>query len=330
MNLFIDTNIYLSFYHLTSDDLEELKKLKVLLDKDDLVLYVPNQIKDEYLRNRENKIAAALKSLKEQKLNLQFPALCKDYEEYSTLRELQRDFEKQHSSLMKQISADIKSNSLKADKVIKQLFEKANNIETKEEVLIKASMRMDIGNPPGKKGSLGDAINWETLLAEVPNKEDLYLIADDRDYFSIIDNHRPKEFLDQEWKQKKESEVLFYRRISPFFKEHYPDIKLASELEKEVAVQQLVGSNNFASTHSSVSKLSKYEGFSGFQINEIVDAALTNSQVNWIIGDVDIFEFFTKIITEYKDEIEEEACENLKKELSLHESKEIEDDDIPF
>jgi hypothetical protein len=27
MHLFIDTNIYLAFYHFSSDDLEELKKL---------------------------------------------------------------------------------------------------------------------------------------------------------------------------------------------------------------------------------------------------------------------------------------------------------------
>jgi predicted nucleic acid-binding protein len=118
MNVFIDTNVFLSFYHLTNDDLEELRKLKVLLEKGNIVLHLPGQTVDEYWRNRETKIAAALKSLKDQKLNLQFPALCKDYEEYGTLRQVQKDFENRHSSLIGQISDDIESNSLKADLVI--------------------------------------------------------------------------------------------------------------------------------------------------------------------------------------------------------------------
>lgn len=77
MNVFIDTNVFLSFYHLTNDDLEELRKLKVLLEKGNVALHLPDQTIDEYRRNRETKIADALKRLKEQKLNLQFPALCK-------------------------------------------------------------------------------------------------------------------------------------------------------------------------------------------------------------------------------------------------------------
>lgn len=330
MNVFIDTNVFLSFYHLTSDDLEELRKLKVLMDNGDLILHVPNQTLDEYRRNRENKIADALKSLKDQKLNLKFPAFCKDYEEYASLRELQKEFEKQHSSLVKQISEDIESYSLKADQVIEELFENAKIIKTDGALLARARTRMDIGNPPGKQGSLGDAINWEALLSEVPDGEDLYLIADDRDYFSVIDENRPKEFLIREWKQRKNSDIHFYRRISPFFKEHYPDIKLASELEKEMAIQQLMASKSFASTHSAIAKLTKYEGFSESQVNEIVDAALTNNQVNWIIGDSDVLEFISKIAFEYKDKITEDLLEELKKELAAHEAKEENDDDFQF
>ncbi|TVO60192.1 PIN domain-containing protein [Spiribacter vilamensis] len=159
MNVFIDTNVFLSFYHLTNDDLEELRKLKVLLEKGNVVLHLPRQTVDEYRRNRETKIAAALKSLKDQKLNLQFPALCKDYGEYGGLRNLQKEFEKQHSSLIGKIAEDIESNSLKADQVIDELFEKAKDIQISDQLIAKAKLRMNVGNPPGKNGSLGDAIN---------------------------------------------------------------------------------------------------------------------------------------------------------------------------
>jgi len=330
MNVFIDTNVFLSFYHLTNDDLEELRKLNVLLEKGNVILHLPGQTVDEYWRNREMKIADALKRLKEQKLNLQFPALCKDYGEYGSLRKLQKEFEKQHSSLVEKIYKDIESNALKADQVIKELFEKAKAVEMSEQLLTKAQRRMSVGNPPGKKGSLGDAINWEALLESVPDDEDLYLIADDRDYFSVLEENKPKEFLIREWKDRKDADVFFYRRLAPFFKEHYPDIKLASELEKEMAVQQLVGSGAFVTTHSAIAKLAGFENFSQSQVGEIVDAALTNNQVRWILGDQDVFELMKKFAAEYKDKIEEGTYEQLIQSLSEHEPEEDEDDSFPL
>ena len=70
MNLFIDSNIFLSFYHLTSDDLEELKKLGVLLRQGEVRLFLPSQVVEEIRRNRENKIADAVKRLRGQELSL--------------------------------------------------------------------------------------------------------------------------------------------------------------------------------------------------------------------------------------------------------------------
>jgi len=52
LNLFIDTNILLSFYHLTSDDLEELRKLSALLKKREVRLFVPDQVVHEFASRR--------------------------------------------------------------------------------------------------------------------------------------------------------------------------------------------------------------------------------------------------------------------------------------
>jgi predicted nucleic acid-binding protein len=90
MNIFIDTNIYLSFYHFSSDDLEELKKLVLLLSQGKLTLFLPWQVIQEFQRNRENKIEDALKTFSKQKLDFQFPQFCKDYPEYKELRDLQK------------------------------------------------------------------------------------------------------------------------------------------------------------------------------------------------------------------------------------------------
>lgn len=330
MNIFIDTNVFLSFYHLTSDDLEELRKLKVLLEKGEVTLHLPQQTVDEFRRNRENKISDALKRLKDQKLNLNFPAMCKDYDEYQKLRELQKEFEREHTELIKKLGGDIEGNTLKADQVIEELLEKANLIESTSELIQAAQLRMTIGNPPGKTGSVGDAINWEALLDNVEDENDLYLIADDRDYFSALDENKPKEFLIREWKEKKKAGVHFYRRLAHFFKEHYPDIKLASELEKEVAVQQLVSSGSFVTTHAAVAKLSKLENFSQSQVSEMLDAAIHNNQIAWILGDQDVYEFVSKLVTEYKDKIEEETLTRIQDALKKHEPEEDEEDDFPF
>ncbi len=44
MNIFIDTNIFLSFFHFSSDDLEELKKLAVFLRRGKVRLWLPEQV----------------------------------------------------------------------------------------------------------------------------------------------------------------------------------------------------------------------------------------------------------------------------------------------
>ena len=55
-----------------------------------------------------------------------------------------------------------------------------------------------MGNPPGKRNSLGDAILWEFLLANAPDKEDIYMISGDGDFDSKLDRDKLIEFLDQD------------------------------------------------------------------------------------------------------------------------------------
>jgi predicted nucleic acid-binding protein len=311
MNLFIDTNIFLSFYHLTSEDLEELRKLGVLLEQEHVKLYLTDQVVAEFRRNREVKIADALKRLAEQRLNLQFPQLCKDYSEYDQLRNLQRNYEELHSVLLKNIAQDVAEQTLKADKTIEELFSKATTVDTTTKLIENARLRMQVGNPPGKDGSLGDAINWEALLCEVQDGNDLYLIADDRDYVSALDENKLKDFLIQEWFARKRSKIIFYRRLSSFFKDRFPEIRLATELEKEILIRTLAASGSFAQTHSVIAKLSKFTDFTTAQLNEIVEAAISNRQVSWIVGDADVYEFLKSATAGHDNDIEENNWKEL-------------------
>jgi PIN domain len=97
VHLFIDSNIFLLFYQSSKDDLEELDKLKVLLRKGELKMWLPDQVREELRRKRETVIAAAIKDLKEQRLDFQFPAMSKDYAEHDELRRLQREYSRVRS-----------------------------------------------------------------------------------------------------------------------------------------------------------------------------------------------------------------------------------------
>lgn len=295
-NLFIDTNVLLSFFHYTGDDLVELEKLTALLRQDELHLFLPEQVVVEFQRNREGKIADALSRLRSQKLNLQFPQLSKGYPEYAQLRDAQREYSKLHEELIARIEVDVKAEALLADSVIAELFDLAESLPTSSDLVAKARLRMEIGNPPGKKRSLGDAIIWEALLEAVPSMEDLNFVSDDSDYFSKIEADQLDPFLVQEWIDRKHSNLTAFSRISDFFRSNYPQIELASQLEKEDLITRLAASGTFRRTHEIVAQLAAYAEFNDAEINQIASAAISNDQVNWIINDEDIKGFLVSTI----------------------------------
>jgi len=311
MNLFIDTNIYLTFYHYSSDDLEELKKLAVAIKSGDISLILTQQVKDEFKRNRESKIADALKRFGEQKLGTQFPQMCKEYEEYKELREAVKRYDENRDRIFQKLRADIETKSLGADKLISDLFARAKLFEHDDKILAAAKVRMALGNPPGKDGSYGDAINWQTLLTRMP-KEELFLITDDKDYMSQVNDTRLADFLSEEWQESKAAKVNFYRKLSDFFRDKFPTIRLASEMEKELAISELANSGNFQRTHSAIAKLSKFTDFTTAEINEIVQAAISNRQVYWIGGDEDVKAFMHNLVHGKESIIEPEKLATFK------------------
>ncbi|KUJ76143.1 hypothetical protein AVO45_12560 [Ruegeria marisrubri] len=72
MFLFIDTNVYLDFFRLKQDSLEELRKLVELIKAGKISLLSTNQLKDEYLRNRDSVISQTLSKMG-QKREYPFP-----------------------------------------------------------------------------------------------------------------------------------------------------------------------------------------------------------------------------------------------------------------
>ncbi len=93
-------------------------------------------------------------------------------------------------------------------------------------------------------------------------------------------------------------------RLSSFFRDHFPQIKLASELEKDLAIQALAASLQFRDTHRAIARLAKYTQFTGAQLNDIVRAAVSNDQVWRIIKDEDVHKFLSSVIPGHEADIE--------------------------
>lgn len=309
MNIFIDTNIYLSLYHFSKDDLEKLEILVKLVNDGEIKLFYSDQINDEYKRNRERRILEANSGFSKS-VKIEIPQIIKDYNEFKNLKDLQKDINKEINVLSKKLLNDAKNFNLKADKVISNLFDVAILLKTNIDIHNLAKLRVEKGNPPGKDNSIGDAINWELLLSDFPD-EDLIFISDDKDFKSLLDEKQMKSFLTNEWKDNKQSDIEYFHSISDFLKKYYKDIKLSTELEKDNLINNLSMSDCFATTHNYISKLTNHTEYTASQANEIVRSALSNRQIYWIICDSDVFEFVSNIIKKYKTVIEDELLKEI-------------------
>ncbi len=297
MQLFIDTNILLSFYSLNQEDLSELSKLVEAIEHQHITLLLTEQLIDEFNRNREQRIEGAIKSFRSQTFNPQFPQLCEDYPEIELLRGSLKQYEQAHAALTDRILVDIKVKNLKADRIIQSLFSLGKKLTSNSNILDRARFRMGVGNPPGKNNSLGDAINWECLLDETLTGEDLFFITGDKDYCSALNEDEFSDFLLNDWHNKKQTNIHFYKRLSGFCKEQFPEIAIASVRDKEFLIRDFVNSQSIADTQKAISKLSYYQEFTAAQVNTIVAAAISNRQVVWSIEDDRVRSFLSLIVT---------------------------------
>lgn len=184
------------------------------------------------------------------------------------------------------------------------MFNKTEIIECSNDIINKAKLRYDLGNPPGKKNSYGDAVNWECLLENIPDGEDLYFISDDKDYCSEFCKDQFNIYLLTEWDSKNKSQIYFYRSLHDFLLKNYKDYNITLEQYKENLISNLYESSSFMETHRIISKLMEYSDLSQKNISDICIAAVENNQINWIIKDNDISTFYKKIVEDFQGEDE--------------------------
>lgn len=301
LNIFIDTNIFLSFYSLTSNDLDELKKIITLIQCEEIKLYLSQNVIDEYYKNRLKKIHSTLSDFsKENTINI--PALLTFYTQCIEIKNLRKNLTEKINEILALCKKDATNFELGADKIIKEIFDSAIIFPVDYKIFRESERRFLRRFPPRKnddKDSIGDAINWETLLEHIPDG-DIHLISSDNDFRDSLykDYDMTNFFLSQEWRNKKNGQLYAYSDLNKFFEKKFVTYNFqVSKILKE-KINKLINSSTFATTHEAIKELSEisFNDYTIKDINKLIEAFYNNSQISSIISDEDIAVFYVGLI----------------------------------
>lgn len=303
MHVFIDTNILLNFFHYSKDELDALNNVFASHKHGSATVHLTEQVCNEFKRNRENKIKDALKRFKDVRIAPQFPSFMKGYEEYGEIRDRSAQLQELQKAILEKVQKDIAEQTLLADRLIDEIFGKQEIVPVTRDVYDAASMRLSLGNPPGKNNSLGDAVNWTILLASVPKKESLHIISEDGDFYSFLDEGRVHPFLLDEWRRTKGAELFAYRTLSAFMEEHFDGVAFAFDKDKDALIEALRTAGAFAVTHRLIAELENYQYFSAKEVTRILEAAQENDQFGWIVTDSDVSDFLNRVAVPHMENL---------------------------
>jgi predicted nucleic acid-binding protein len=296
LHLFIDTNVLLRFYSYSDDTLAEVDKLSALVKAKEIRLLVTEQVVDERARNRDREVSESMKRLDQLGSSVQMPRFAEHHQAAGQFIEAMKQAKAAKAELLAAIKEEMLGDGLRADRVIQQMFDASSVLARTPEIIQRAVLRRNIGNPPGKKESLGDQINWEIILEHVPEGTDLHIVSRDGDFRGGVVDGVANFFLRGEWNHKKKAKLHLYAGLSEFAKKHFPDIKVPSDAAKSAALKKLIGSGSFMQTHAAIAELaplldeiSEAEGLAALQ------AAVSNGQIGGIIEDEDVASFYGKL-----------------------------------
>ena len=229
MQIFIDNNVFLSYFH-PEADITSLEEMWSLIDKKKASLLVTQQVRDEFYRNVRGRIEEERSKLlrteydllvavgDKKKRSLEKDDIKKTEDEFRVFFKEKKVEAQENLSKIKNAEANWK----KAEKRIDLLLELGTPLEEDEEIIKKAYHRYLKGNPPRKESadkegrgapSYGDAITWELLLKEA-RKDNLMMVLKDKDFTEeIAGEKRIKHFLEKEWGQETTKKISLFSSL---------------------------------------------------------------------------------------------------------------------
>ncbi len=222
MRLFIDTNIYLDYFRASSESLASLKALKDLLAQKRVVLVIPEQTEQEYLRRRSGIVEETRSELLKQRgsraFNRQTPVV-RDWKKAKAIEKIIRNLMSAYDNLLEEYDKKSLSEKTIADLLIKDIFKLSEKLAEGKSIIERANLRYMKGNPPKKykdDRSFGDAIVWESLLDDA-EKDNLAIITHDTDFIcKQKDEQVLNHFLRKEWEKKTKNKITLYISLAKF------------------------------------------------------------------------------------------------------------------
>ena len=171
MRVFLDANILLDLYHVSGPDLAEVRKIIKLAEMKKIEVLIPQQVCDEFWRNRERVVSEALALFSKTKAAAILPNLVRAYPATVELRATVEKTNELAREILRGTEEEARANELNADKLVEELFQKCPPKSISPDILEKARGRRELGNPPGKANSLGTpstGSGYCTMFRSVP------------------------------------------------------------------------------------------------------------------------------------------------------------------
>lgn len=328
-HIFIDTNTFLDFYRDSKLDFDK-EKLDLILqtfrEKSDVYkVYITDYLKDEVFRNREKVLKIQYDELKGKlTLNNNLPTVARNLDTYQQFYDDLKALAKSYQKLNQEFLEKSEKCLFDADDFLNQFFAIYPIHEVTSEDKLAARDRYDFGYPPGKQNSYGDALNWLHLLSKVPNNQNIYLVSRDNDFANPLNKKNINPYLEKEWRDLKNGEIIFLDSIFSLI--HELD-NVDKDIEKTYIneqLQKLINSTSFSETHIQISKLKDSVcNFTQEQIIQFITGFYKNHQIKWISSDPDIKEFLTLI--QKNSHYSKELRESIKNELNSENDIEFSD-----
>lgn len=317
LNVFIDTNVLVRFFAFSKDNLDEAAKLSALIETKQIRVHVTEQVVDEFYRQRDRELGGSMRNFESGSINEQTPRFMDGYDELKLYRDAAQTLKTTRQSLLNKVRSDLSNQTLRADTLTTEIFDKSGVIPRTPEAIQAARLRKELGNPPGKDGqkSIGDQINWELLLTTVPSKSDIHIISLDGDFGDGEKTPRASSFLRQEWKKRNGGMMFLYAGLAEFTKEHFKDIKLPSDAKRIAGVKALIAARTYADTHTQIAILHPIlEDLTTDDALALLRAFIDNGQIGGIYADVDVKAFYANLYLKFCLEVPSELDGELGKQ----------------
>jgi predicted nucleic acid-binding protein len=184
--IFLDTNLFLALYETDGDIREIFGDLHAIRSH----LVFPEQVRDEFVRNRDRALESQVRQVKAQCVTLPPPtSLIAEIGGSALLQQLAEDYNRSVQELaagIRQLIIDPARDPVFS--ALAQLYgdPAVTTLRRTPAIVDRAHQRKLIGNPPKseRKNTIGDELIWEMLLADTG--DDLILVTRDSTFINHV------------------------------------------------------------------------------------------------------------------------------------------------